>query len=378
MRVNNILLIFTLIITLSGGCIEPFRPDLDDNQQLIVINGTLTDKEGYHYINVSLSVPYESPENVPVQGCSVEVIDDTGNSIQFYESEPGLYEQWIDQEFLKTGRKYKLRVTAEDSLYESRYETLLPCPPVQDIYYEIEKKETADPEKTIHGIQFYTDLVAHNGYARNYRWELEETWEYHAEYLIRYYLQYNSRNDLGSESDSLYYCWSTNSINEIYTGTINHLTKDSLARIPLRYVSNETSRLKVRYSLFINQYSLSDTAYEYWNQLKKQHQEAGGLYEIQPQQIRGNIYNINNKDENVLGNFNVSGLSAKRVFVSERFNFFPENYDCVLYEPRFTPPSSKWPIWIIIDHWGKLLLANNQFCFDCTKSGGTTEKPYFW
>jgi hypothetical protein len=254
---------------------------------------------------------------------------------------------------------------------------MLPCAPVHNVYYEIEKKGTADPEKDIYGIQFYTDLVAHNGYAKNYRWELQETWEYHAEYLIRYYIKDNARHDLGLTTDSLYYCWSANPVHEIYTGTITHVTEDSLARIPLRFVSNETSRLTVKYSLFIKQYSLSDTAYEYWNQLKKQHQEAGGLYEIQPQQIRGNIYNINNEDENVLGNFNVSGLSEKRVFVSERFNFFPENYDCTPYIPIVLPPSYKTPIWVILDKKGILYLAD-QDCFDCTKSGGTTEKPDFW
>ena len=267
-------------------------------------------------------------------------------------------------------------MTAEGSVYESRYETLLACPPVHNVYYEVEKTGTADPEKNIYGIQFYTDLVVHDGYPKNYRWELEETWEYHTEYLIRYYLSYMNLYDLGLTTDSLNFCWSSNPIHEIYTGTIAHVTEDSLARIPLRYVSNETSRLTVKYSLLIKQYALSDTAYEYWYQLQKQNQEAGGLYETQPQQIHGNISNINNEDETVLGNFNVSGLAEKRVFVSERFNFFPESHNCVPWKPLFWPPN-KGPIWVILDLKEGLLLAKQE-CFDCTKSGGTTEKPDFW
>jgi hypothetical protein len=374
MQVNKYILILILIIlSLPEGCVDPYYPDINDALQSIVIQGTLTDKEGYHYIRVSRSVPYNTPKNVPLEGCSVEIIDNAENIIHFYESEPGLYEQWIDQEYLKTGKQYKLRVTTSDAVYESKYETMLPCPPVQNVYYEIKEKGTADPDYPIYGIQFFTDLVVPDGYARNYRWELEETWEYHAEYLIFNYYDGTDFYQLDYGTDSLYYCWSSESIHEIYTGTINHITEDSLYRIPLRYVSNETDRLKVKYSLLIKQYSLNDTAYEYWNKLKKQSQETGGLYETQPQQVRGNISNINDDNEIVLGFFNVSGLSEKRIFVSERFHFFPPSYECVPWDPFLGIPKTPVPIYFTQD-W---LLANRE-CFNCTLRGGTIYKPDFW
>jgi hypothetical protein len=320
---------------------------------------------------------------MPIQGCVVEVIDDEGNAIQFYESEPGLYEQWLNQEYLKTGKKYKLRVTVAGSAYESRYETMLPCPPVQNVYYEIEKKATSDPENDIYGIQFYTDLVPPIGYPKNYRWELEETWEYHSEYLMRDWWDGSVVHERRFGIDSVFFCWSTESVHEIYTGTMKYVAGDSLSRIPLRYVSNETNRLKVAYSLLIKQYSLSDTAYYYWNQLKKQNEETGGLYETQPAQIRGNISNINDNDEIVLGFFNVSGVSEKRIFVTERFRFFPPDYHC---NPS-PPPSliiNQGPLYFttafvkIGDFYREVTMTAPDDCFDCTLLGGTTEKPDFW
>ena len=74
MRVNEITFILMLIITLPEGCVDPYYPDLEDSQQSLVINGTLTDKEGYHYIHISRSVPYTTPENIPVQNCIVELL----------------------------------------------------------------------------------------------------------------------------------------------------------------------------------------------------------------------------------------------------------------------------------------------------------------
>jgi hypothetical protein len=375
MRVNNKIFVVTLILPLLTGCIESYYPKIDDAQHSIVIDGTLTDKEGYHYIHVSRSVPLNSDENIPVQNCNVEITDNSGNAIHFYESEPGLYEQWIDQEFLETGRKYKLRVTAGGSVYESRYETMLPCPPVDNVYYEIEEKETTDPENPLYGIQFYADLNAQSGDAKNYRWELEETWEYHSEYPIKDYWNGREFINLASDNYSLFFCWSSGSIHEIHTGTIKEITSNSLSRIPLNWISNETSRLKIKYSLLVKQYSLSDTAYDYWNQLKKSSQETGGLYEIHPPQIRGNIYNINNDDETVLGNFNVSGMSEKRIFVSEKFNFFPICYDCNPYKPEFGFLFGTQPVYFIDEIRG---ITANRKCFDCTLLGGTTEKPDFW
>jgi hypothetical protein len=384
MRITETILVSWLISSCFEGCVDPYRPDIDDNQQSIIIDGILTDKEGYHYIHVSRSVSFESHENMPVQGCVVEVCDDEENSIHFYESEPGLYEQWINQEYLKTGKKYKLRVTVADTVYESRYETMLPCPPLDIVYYEIEKRGTSDPENDIYGIQFYTDLVAPTGSQRNYRWELEETWEYHAEYLIRWWKDSKGINhDRASSTDSVFFCWSTKPIHEIYTVTMKHITGDSLSRIPLRYVSNETNRLKVKYSLLIKQYSLSDTAYYYWNQLKKQNEETGGLYETQPARIHGNISNINDDNEIVLGFFNVSGLSEKRIFVTEHFHFFPPDYNCILVPPE---EAGFLPTYFVEvfekekdkDKWDSVFKTAKDECFDCTLLGGTTQKPDFW
>jgi hypothetical protein len=248
------------------------------------------------------------------------------------------------------------------------------------VYYEIEKKETADPENDIYGIQFFTDLVVPIGFPKNYKWELEETWEYHAEYFIRLWWDgYVLHDRSPGTTDSVFYCWSSDYVYGLFAETTKHITGDSLSRIPLSYVSNETDRLKVKYSLLVKQYSLSDTAYYYWNQLKKQNEETGGLYETQPAQIRGNISNINDDNEIVLGYFNVSGLSEKRIFVSENFNFFPQDYSCRLVKLFWEDLAEyyytqKFLVEVALREYAS---APNE-CFDCTVLGGTTNKPDFW
>jgi hypothetical protein len=370
--------IILLIMLLLKGCIEPFYPGELNTQQSLVIDGMITDREGYHYVRITRSVNYHNPEAMPETGCQVEVINQSGGSIQFYESERGLYEQWIGQDFVKTGEYYKIRIITGSGTYESEYEAMIPCAPVGDVYYKIQDQETDDPEITLQGIQFYTDLFAPEGYARNYRWELDETWEYHAEYLIRYFWTGNGVIDQGHSSDSLFFCWSSEPIREFFSTSMQYISGDSMSVIPLRYVSNETDRLTVKYSLLVKQYSLSDEAYRYWDQLRKLSQETGGLYETQPPQIRGNIRNINNEDEIVLGNFNVSAMTEKRIFVTQKFHFFPYyNYDCTLYMPLGIISNLQTPKYMQPDENGIPQLADLE-CFDCRESGGTTEKPEYW
>jgi len=385
MPVNKKILIPVFIFIEITGCIEPFMPKIDESQESLVIEGQITDQEGYHYIHISRSANFNDPYKIPEQDCLVEVINNKGNIFQFYESEPGLYETWMEQKYLTLGTQYKLQVTTADgNEYQSDYELLLsPSPPVDSIYYELEIRETYDPDFPIYGIQFYIDLDATNDFARNYRWELEETWEYHSGYWIQYYYDgtlHNMENPF-----LLYFCWRTEPIRKIYTATTRYSTSNKIKKYPLLYVSNQSNRLAIKYSLLIKQYSLSNAAYDYWDQLKKQNQESGGLYETQPARVRGNISNINDPGEEVLGFFYISSVTKKRIFVTGPFNFHFPGAQCKLDTiGRDNPLHSytTYPVYLIslsdLGQGPPYATGKGGICFDCTAGGGTTTKPDFW
>jgi len=357
------------------GCVEPYSPEIPDAGKSMVIEGLLSDSEGYYYVRVSRSAAYYEPDYIPLSGCMVEVTDQTGNSVLFNEREPGLYEQWISQDFLVIGNLYKLLVTHEGNRYESSFQELLQSAPIGETYYEVESRETTDPEITHQGIQFYTEFDVPEGFAENYRWELEETWEYHSNYPITFYWDGSRILPPGSVNSDLYKCWNTASIHNIFTATTRLSKESRISEFPLNYVSNETDRLKVKYSLLVKQYALSDEAYEYWHQLQQISQESGGLYDTQPPQLRGNMFNAENDDQLVLGYFSVSGMAEKRIFVSEDFNFFPVFNDCSPFLPLGGYPRNN--PYYLVEHEGQLMMAKD-LCFDCTLLGGTTIKPGFW
>ena len=88
MQANKKNLIYILIFYFLTGCIDSFTPDIDEYRQLLVIHGEITDREGEHIVTVSRSSPLDNPQYVPEQGCTVEVIDDKGNSLEYAEYIP--------------------------------------------------------------------------------------------------------------------------------------------------------------------------------------------------------------------------------------------------------------------------------------------------
>ncbi len=313
---NRIVLLFSVLVFILEGCIDPFSPSIEEYQQMLVIDGMITDREGMHTVTVSRSSSYNDPGVKYESGCVVNILDDKGNVINMNEESKGIYKAWIGQQFLNAGTQYRLEVTASDgNKYRSDYEKLLPGPPVESIQWEIKYVEQDNPLfGPLAGIQFFINSDATGYEASGYRWELFEAWEYRSSYYAQDY--YNGTiNFVPPEfsSDSLYYCWTSMSkINEIYTYSTEQAISKRIRMVPLTYVSNQTNRLKFDYCLSVKQYTLSEAAFSYWNKLQEQATGSGGLYETQPSRITGNLYNVDNPDETILGFFGASGISEKK------------------------------------------------------------------
>jgi len=386
MQVNNTLRLIGLCLIFVAGCIDPFTPTIDETQELLVIEGQLTGSEGYQYITISRSSPYNDPHFMPELGCYVEVVDDQGNIFQFNETymKLGEYTHWMSQESLVPGRMYKVHVVTWDgNEYESDYDMLTAdCPPIDTVYYEIQTRETDDPDLPMNGIQLYVDVDSGDEVDRKFRWELTETWEYYAAYPIQYYFD----GDIHFMSDPMqfYRCWSTKRISTIFIANTEHSTTNKIKKFPLNYVSDRSNRLKIKYSLLIRQYSMSDDAYNYWLMLKKQSQETGGLYETQPPQVTGNVYNVNDPEERVLGYFNVSSVTEKRIFVDEQFAFSFPGKGCrldTITVYQLNNLYGPYPVYMISVNpmgEGSPYGIGNGICFDCREGGGTTNQPSFW
>ena len=78
-----------------------------------------------------------------------------------------------------------------------------------------------------------------------------------------------------------------------------------MTKYPVLFISNNTDKLKEKYSILVNQYSLNESEFDFWDRVQSISQNVGNLYDITPVAITGNIRCTTNPKETVLGYFSV-------------------------------------------------------------------------
>jgi len=373
-----------VLLFLLTGCVDPYYPEFEDNQKALVVEALITDQPGWQVIYLSRSSPVNDIGSHAERDAYVSVSDDLGRSTEFVEQDPGAYSAWMTADELGTGITYRLNiVTSKGEVYESEPEMFpAPSPAIDSVYWEFETTGTSDRTKSVNGIRFYLDLKAKADQGRNFRWELVETWEYHAANPIDYY--YDGILHEWPDSFSYHTCWTTDKIYQIYTATTRDAESNTIKGFPLNYVSEESRRLASRYSLQILQFSLNDEAYDFWKRIEEQNQESGGIFEKQPDYVSGNMYNMNNQKEYVLGYFDLCPVSEKRIFVDSVAELQYPAIDCnleIIMHPAAKPIGMRIPFFLVSFNSlgiGPPYGVGTHLCFDCRNGGGTTIKPDFW
>lgn len=372
-----------LFAVLCSGCIEPFEPEIEENNQVMVIDGSINDSDSIQTITVTTSSPYNSPKFQPVSGCVVRVEDDVGNGVVFLENGDGIYQTHLEPGFMEVDRAYKVQVfTPDEKTYESEYDSLLTCASIDDLSYRLEVQPTSDPQVSYYGIRFYADVLGSMEDSRNYMWTFEETWEYHSTYIIQYIYDGKTFIDYTPQLHDLQICYLTDSLENFEVGTTTQLERNEIHQQPLYFVTNQSPRLRNGYSLLVKQHSLSYNAYLYWEKMRSQAGDTGGLFETQPSSSKGNIYNVNDPGEKVLGYFFVSQVREKRITESEHFNFPIAEFDCPL-DTAFSLNDFflDYPYYMFsLSPFGRgsPFAYSMKECHDCTYRGGVTTKPDYW
>jgi hypothetical protein len=386
MHRNNIILLILMLALMDSSCIKRFDPEIDSKDvNKFVVSGQLTDKGGDQVVSISMSSSINDPKPRPVKGCTVRILDEIGNVFPMGDSGDGNYHVWIDSSYLVPGAAFKVEiVTSEGIKINSDFDRMYECPPVDSVYYLRRDIPTIDPDVNIKGIQFYCDLNGESTNSRFYRMEAIETWEYHADYPLEWWYD-GEIHHVFPPDYSRFVCWANNPVMDIYTLSTENLIENKYHLFPVNFADNRSSRLVWGYSLLINQYALSETAYTYWDELRIISSVDGGLYNKQPLAIKGNLHNISNPDQDVLGFFGVASLKSKRIFVRNVEGLELEYISkCVPTSPGprgledISPLT--YPAYLMANASGQGfdIIVLDPECVNCMALGGTNVKPNFW
>lgn len=347
-----------LALLLLDSCVTPFQPDTVRRARSLVVEGLLTNQPGPHTVTLSYTADYTvGAANLRAEGAQVTITDEGGQAQALTEIDAGVYRTPVAY-YGQVGRAYTLTIVTKDgSRYDSQPERMKPVPKIENVYWKYTEVPVAGTRTTDKGFDVYLDTRDSASPGDFYRW----TW-----------LHYDRINvcdirSLPNANPAIPYsflcctpCWA---IRRCENGNCLNIATDVNINgnaISGQFILRAPYDRTDRYYVEIEQLSLTRTAYQFLNQVDKLIKNTGGLFDIAPINVGGNMMNKRDPTDPVFGYFGVSAASV-RVLEIDRSQ--------VSSNPSLQPPLPPEPPFP----------PGPRYCVECAESPArTATKPRFW
>lgn len=319
--IKRIHILFILALLISG-CKKPFIPSvISQNNSFLVIEGVINTGNDSTKIKLSRTVNLnDSVQTVAENGAKVYVETDQHKRYDLTELSGGVYASAPLK--IQNVAKCRLHIlTVKNKEYVSDYADNIITPPIDSITYDVKPA----------GLQLYGNTHDPQNKISYYRWEFDETWEYVSFYQS--IMKYENQQVVPRNGENIYRCWISKPSHQIAVASSTGLTQAVINRQPLAFINQNSGKLALGYSMLLRQYALSKEAYEYWQKLKKNTEQLGGIFDAQPSEIRGNVHSTTDAEEPVIGYVSVCTVSSKRFIIGHS--------DIPLYTMFYFPPPSE-------------------------------------
>jgi hypothetical protein len=395
------MLVFAIV-----SCKKPYDPPvIASTGSYLVVEGAISSGSDSTTIKLSKTVSLSNSNIInPVTGAAVAVESDQNVVYPLTETSNGNYVSGGLN--LNAARTYRLSIKTSNEQYYSDYVPVLSAPPIDSLYFKIVNN----------GVAIYSATHDPTNTIKYYRWDYTETWIIHPAFDSGFI----SNGDTvltRTQSQQVFTCWRTDTSSNIILGSSAKLANDLIVDNPVTAMNDSSPKIANEYSILLRQYALTADAYNFWENLKKNTEQLGSIFDAQPSEISGNIHSATNPSEPVIGYISVGGITSKRIFITEQQlpawgKPFPnENTpgDCVLLDDccsyvfipqgTFGPPGAPVnqvneyinydkganPVFIPIGPIGPIgvpptgYTAASPICSDCTlQKGATNREPAFW
>ncbi len=382
------------------NCVEPFELATTNFESILVIEGTITDRQETQRIVLSRTFPLDTIVDSNVGNAKVLVQGSDGESYGFIEIRPGEYHS--TQPFnAKIGISYTLAIeTAEGFKYNSEPVTIASRSTIENVYTKREINDSGED-----GVFIYVDSFDPTGQSKYYQYEYEETYKIIAPYWSNrdaYVVSPlpNPQVDLRSRMKEERVCYGTVASKRIIQKNTTGLNEDRVSQFPVRFIAKSNYILTHRYSILVKQYVQSRDAYSYYENLEALSSSESLFAQLQTGFLEGNIKPESDVNEKVIGFFQASSVAEKRIFFDfddvlsgERLPDYA--VDCNLVSPPIIDEAGSSPLIDAINQgilkyvdkydesnpnrfrvYGPYLMVQTP-CSDCTALGSNV-KPEFW
>jgi Domain of unknown function (DUF4249) len=379
------LIFLSVLLMLTDGCRKTYNPPaIQVHPHFLAVDGFInTGARAISSFTLTRSRNLlDSDADIFEYNAQVSIHSSDGNSFSLLDTfGTGIYSS--GPLTLDTTRMYQLVIiTADGNVYASDLVPPKPAPPVDSVNWTL----GVNPGTDVQVVRIYVSSHDPKNATHYYRWDFLEIYE-HKSLLQTFWGESNGYMFPFQPPDNIHVCFTTVPSASILLGSSIALSQDVISHAFITELQQNDRKMDIGYSILVRQYPLTADAYNYWLNVQHNSQSLGGLYDLQPSQISGNIHSITQPADSVLGYVTAGSVSENRLFISNkslygwRSNPF---YSCPLkvtginaqnYLIYDYPDTTYAPYY----YSGAGLVIAPKICVDCrADGGGTTIKPDYW
>jgi len=277
-----------------------------------VVEGTINSGGDSTFIKLNRTVTLTNTITAnPELNASVVVENDQNFSYPLIETGKGYYA--CAGLNLDNSHKYRLNIkTANNEQYVSDFDAVLNSPPIDSVSYDVNGNVTGP------GLNVYVSTHDPSNTVKYYRWDYQETWEFHSAFNSSFISNGYTVFERDLINDEIFTCWKSDTSSYINLASSAKLSHDVIINNPVTFIPSNDERVGIDYSILVRQYALTPDAYNFYNNLKKNTEQLGSIFDAEPSEISGNIHCVTNPSEPVIGYVSIGMVASKRMFADNR------------------------------------------------------------
>lgn len=320
---NKVKILGILVIFLSfNSCVEQIEFELDKpEKERLIVSGTLTDLNEPQIVYLSETTSdarepllVDEVDRIftlddmprPLQGASVVLVaEGSGNTWAYQERKPGEY-VLNGFEPGDSGERYYLEISAKARLYRSEPQAIPEVIGSDKLSFSFERTRLEDnPDAAQVVIQSEVTLPEQVG---DYylRWAVDEAYYWDLTFFPNPF-------NTPPPPCVVFGFPEPERITLINGDLLNRPGSKSTQVVAKRLVDQS---FLSRHYFNVRQLSISKDAYEYWRRVGAIVTNTGSVFDTPPAPIQGNLYNVNDREEVVLGYFEVGKAKMTRIYTT--------------------------------------------------------------
>jgi hypothetical protein len=356
----------------AGACLQQYNPPaIASPATYLVVEGFIDSGPDSTTFTLTQTFPLQTTgvaTPTPQLGAKLTVQGSDNSSYPLGEVGGGVYGAQLAG--LNPSVTYRLFiVTTAGKQYASDYVPLVSNPPIDSINWV----------RNSDGVQIYANTHDPTGNAKYFRWDYEETWEFHSPYYqIEKYVNGQLEAYFPNMNST---CWRSDVSTDILIASSTQLSQDVLYEVPLVLVPANSQQISVEYSILVKQYALTQAAFSWWGIMQNNTENIGSIFGVQPTTDQGNLHCLTDTAEQVIGYISAGNSQSQRIFISDN-QVFPWEYEpgC----PDVTTPIDSIYYWVGQGYelYATSIVPPDAYlsyprCIDCTLTGSNVRPP-FW